>query len=69
MIHRVEPLSREASEQSKNITVQRDGSFVVEVRIPDSHPIRVGPFATQRDAEEWIADHQRRVEAQRSKTG
>lgn len=41
-----------------------DGSFEVEVSIPDSHPTRVRPFATTSDAEKWIEEHRRRVQAQ-----
>ncbi len=41
-----------------------DGSFGVEVSIPDSHPTRVSPFKTEADAEAWIAEHQRRVQSQ-----
>jgi len=41
-----------------------NGSFGVEVSIPDSHPTRVSLFKTQADAEAWIAEHQRRVQSQ-----
>ena len=42
-----------------------DGAtFAVEVTIPDTQPTKVSPFATEADAEEWIADHKRRVETQ-----
>ena len=41
-----------------------NGSFAVEVSIPDSYPTRVSMFRTEADAEAWIADHQRRVLAQ-----
>ena len=41
-----------------------DGSFGVEVSIPDSHPTRVSMFKTEADAEAWIAEHQRRVLSQ-----
>ena len=41
-----------------------EGSFAIEVRIPDSYPTKISPFATEADAEAWIADHQRRIEAQ-----
>jgi hypothetical protein len=40
-----------------------DGSFGVEVNIPDSHPTRVTTFNTEADAEAWIAEHQRRVQS------
>jgi hypothetical protein len=41
-----------------------DGSFGVEVSIPDSHPTRVSMFKTEADAEAWIAEHRRQVESQ-----
>ena len=41
-----------------------DGSFGVEVTIPDSHPTRVSMFKTEADAEAWIAEHRRRVQSQ-----
>lgn len=41
-----------------------NAGFAVEVTIPDTHPTKVSPFATRDDAETWIADHKRRVEAQ-----
>jgi len=41
-----------------------DGSFGVEVSIPDRHPTRVSMFKTEADAEAWIAEHRRRVESQ-----
>jgi len=41
-----------------------DGSFGVEVKIPDSHPTTVSRFPTEADAEAWIVDHRRRVQSQ-----
>jgi hypothetical protein len=41
-----------------------NGSFAVEVSIPNSHPTRVSLFKTEADAEAWIAEHQRRVQSQ-----
>jgi hypothetical protein len=41
-----------------------DGSFGVEVSIPDSHPTRVSMFKTEADAEAWITEHRRQVESQ-----
>jgi hypothetical protein len=40
-----------------------DGSFGVEVNIPDSHPTTVRSFPTEASAEAWIAEHQRRVQS------
>jgi hypothetical protein len=58
------PKTHPHAEATYRVFPHEDGSFAVEVRIPDSHPTKVSPFATQRDAEDWIADHQRRVEVQ-----
>jgi hypothetical protein len=41
-----------------------DGSFGVEVTIPDSHPTKVSSFPTSADAEAWIRAHQNRVQSQ-----
>ncbi len=41
-----------------------NGSFAVEVSIPDSHPTRVSMFKTEADAEAWIEEHRRRVQSQ-----
>jgi hypothetical protein len=52
------------AEATYRVFADGDGSFAVEVKIPDSHPTKVSPFATHRDAEKWIADHKERVAAQ-----
>jgi hypothetical protein len=52
------------AEASYTVVPFDDGSFAVEVRIPDSHPAKVSPFASEADAEAWIADHRQRVETQ-----
>jgi hypothetical protein len=41
-----------------------DGTFGVEVSIPDSYPTTVSKFASEVDAEAWIAEHQRRVQSE-----
>jgi hypothetical protein len=41
-----------------------DGSFGVEVSIPDNYPTTVRPFGTKADAETWIAEHQNRVQSE-----
>jgi hypothetical protein len=41
-----------------------DGAFAVEVSIPETHPAKVSPFATQDDAKAWIAEHRRRVQSE-----
>ena len=40
-----------------------DGSFGVEVKIPETYPTTVSKFATEADAEAWITDHHRRVQS------
>ena len=41
-----------------------DGSFGVEVSIPENYPTTVKPFATEADAEAWIAEHRERVRSE-----
>src|ERR1700730_13323783 len=43
--------------------VPRDGAYGVEVSIPDSNPTMVTSFATEQDAERWIANHRRRAQS------
>lgn len=52
------------AEATYRVLPRGDGTYEVEVAIPDSHPTKVSPFATESDAEAWIAEHRRRVEAQ-----
>lgn len=40
---------------------QSDGSFCVEVSIPDTSPVKVSGFGTQALAGAWVANHQRHV--------
>ena len=40
-----------------------DGTFGVEVRIPDTYPTVVSNFATEIEAESWIARHKTQVQA------
>jgi len=39
-----------------------DGSFGVEVIVPETNPTRVSGFATEIAAGEWIETHKRQVE-------
>jgi hypothetical protein len=43
------------------IVPQKDGAFGVEVAIPASNPTMVTSFATEQDAQRWIAEHKRRA--------
>ena len=42
----------------------KDGGFAVEVSIPETFPATVSRFATEADAEAWIAEHRRRVQSE-----
>jgi len=52
------------AEATYRVISLENGTFGVEVSIPDSHPTRVSAFKTETDAEAWIAEHRRRVEFQ-----
>ena len=52
------------AEASYRVIPFDNGSFGVEVSIPDSNPTRVSVFKTEADAEAWIAEHRRRVQSQ-----
>jgi len=41
-----------------------DGSFGVEVHVPDSYPTTISRFATEADVEAWVLEHQRRVQSE-----
>ena len=52
------------AEASYKVIAFENGSYGVEVSIPDSNPTTVTTFASEQDAEEWIASHRRRVRSQ-----
>jgi hypothetical protein len=52
------------AEASYKVIAFEDGSFGVEVSIPDSNPTVVTTFASEEAAEEWITAHRRRVRSQ-----
>jgi hypothetical protein len=54
------------AEASYRVVPLADGSFGVEVTIPDTYPTTVSSFATRADAQAWIAKHKSRVEADSS---
>ena len=41
-----------------------DGTFTVEVSIPESYPAKVSPFATKADAKAWIVEPRPRVQSE-----
>ena len=43
------------------ITLQSDGSFGIEVSIPDSLPTMITGFATEAAAEGWVAQHKQDI--------
>jgi hypothetical protein len=52
------------AEASYRVILLENGSFGVEVSIPDRYPTKVSMFKTGADAEAWITEHQRRVQSQ-----
>ena len=58
------PKTHPHAEATYRVIAFGDGSFGVEITIPDSHPTRVSLFKTEADAEAWIAEHQRRVQSE-----
>jgi hypothetical protein len=48
------------------VALAKEGRFGVEVVIPDTHPTTITEFATEVEAEGWIARHKRQVEANAS---
>jgi hypothetical protein len=45
------------------IPIPKNGTFGVEVVIPDTYPATVTEFATEAEAEVWIVRHKRQIEA------
>jgi hypothetical protein len=58
------PRTHPRAEARYRVIPFENGVFGVEVSITDSHPTKVSTFKTKADAEAWIAEHRRRVEAQ-----
>jgi hypothetical protein len=52
------------AEASYRVIPFSDGSFGIEITIPDRYPTTVSKFKTEADAEAWIVEHQRRVQSQ-----
>jgi hypothetical protein len=52
------------AEATYHVIRNEDGTFSVEVRIPDTHPTKIGPFLASADAGAWIAEQRSRVDAQ-----
>ena len=58
------PKTHPHAEATYRVVAFEDGSFAVEVAIPDTNPTTVRPFKSEADAEAWIAEHQRRIQSQ-----
>ena len=58
------PRTHPHAEATYRVIPYDDGSFGVEVNIPDNYPTTISKFATQADAEAWIANHQHRVQSE-----
>ncbi len=58
------PKTHPHAEASYRILALDDGSFAVEVSIPDSNPTTVTKFDSLDAAEAWISGHRGRVQSQ-----
>lgn len=52
------------AEATYRVIPLEDGSFAVEVSIPENFPTTVKPFGTETDAEAWITEHRERVQSE-----
>ena len=50
------------AEATYRVVPLTDGTYGVEVTIPDTYPTTVSNFATEADAEAWIEQHKTRVQ-------
>jgi hypothetical protein len=51
------------AEATYTVVPLEGGGFGVTVAIPDTYPTTVSPFASEAEAEAWIARHKTQVEA------
>ena len=51
------------AEATYTVVPLEDGTFGVKVAIPETYPTTVRPFASEAEAEAWIAKHKTQVEA------
>jgi hypothetical protein len=49
------------AEATYNLLTQGDGTFAVEVTIPETRPAKVSGFETREKAQEWIERHKANV--------
>ena len=57
------PRTHPHAEATYRVIPLDDGSFGVEVSIPETFPTTVSKFDTEADAETWIEQHKSRVQA------
>ena len=57
------PKTHPHAEATYRVIPLEDGSFGVEVSIPETFPTTVSKFDTEADAETWIEQHKSRVQA------
>jgi len=62
--NRMTPRTHPHANATYRVIPFKDGAFAVEVSIPETYPATISRFATEADAEAWIAEHQRRVRAE-----
>jgi hypothetical protein len=60
MVQRTHP----HAEANYSVVPLANGTFSVEVVIPESYPTTVSPFATKAAAQAWIGEHQRRIQSE-----
>jgi len=56
------------AEATYSVVPLANGTFSVQVVIPESYPTTVSPFATEADAKAWIGEHQRRVQSENERS-
>jgi hypothetical protein len=60
MVQRIHP----HAEATYRVIPFDDGAFAVEVSVAGNYPATISTFATEADADTWIAEHQRRVQSE-----
>ena len=60
------PKTHPHAEATYRVIAVEDGSFAVEVSIPENYPTTVKPFVTEAAAEAWIAEHRERVQSEKT---
>jgi len=58
------PRTHPHAEATYRVIPFEEASFAVEVSVPEAYPATVSSFATEADAEAWIAEHRRRIQSE-----